>query len=218
MTQDTHPGTNPCPHTHTHTPQVELSKSPAVAAWLMDVARGRWSGESPLLTKQLEPAYVAACQIALAEPPGDSSVARAVTDALWRAMMVHGSSPAAAVSGLQVLARTAEADGLEDREQDSEEEEDAGEGRQLRVLRALLHHHKACSEVVKLCARYGLARVCSAVHACFSWLPSLSSMNLDYVHIAVPYRLLSISCSLWSEHWSQLDIMVWTCTFCCAGC
>jgi hypothetical protein len=141
----------------------------------MDVARGRWSGESPLPMKQS--AYMAACQIALAEAPGDSSVTRAVTDALWRAMMVHGSSLAAAVSGLQVLARTAAAGGLEDRdreedvgEEDVEEaghgalshhreggsderREDAGDKRPVRVLRALLHHHESCPEVVKLCAR-----------------------------------------------------------------
>jgi hypothetical protein len=169
--------TQPYPpsYTHAHTPQVELSQSPAVAAWLMDVARGRWSGESPLPLKQS--AYMAACQIALAEPLGDSSVARAVTDALWRAMMVHGSSPAAAVSGLQVLARTAAAGGLEDRdreedvgEEDAEEaghgalshpreggsderREDAVDKRPVRALRALLHHHESCPEVVKLCAR-----------------------------------------------------------------
>ena len=118
--------THPCPAplTHAHTPQVELSKSPAFAAWLMDVARGRWSGESPLPMKQSAYMARAACQITLAEPPGDSSVARAVTDALWRAMMVHGSSLSAAVSGLQVMARTAAAGGLEDRDR----EEDGGGG------------------------------------------------------------------------------------------
>ena len=91
--------------------------------------------------------------------------------------MVHGSSLAAAVSGLQVLARTAAAGGLEDRdreedvgEEDVEEaghgalshhreggsderREDAGDKRPVRVLRALLHHHESCPEVVKLCAR-----------------------------------------------------------------
>ncbi len=140
------------PYAHAHCPQAELSKSPDVAAWLMDVARGRWS-DFPIFTK---PAYMAACQIALAEPAGESSVAYTVTDALWRAIMKHGGAPAAAISGLQVLARTAEADGFEDREEDSDEDGDAEEGRQLRVIRTLLHHHKACSEVVKLCARYGL--------------------------------------------------------------
>ena len=169
--------TQPYPpsHTHAHTPQVELSKSPAVAAWLMDVARGRWCD----FAMTTQPAYMAACQIALAEPAGESSVAYTVTDALWRAIMKHGGSLAAAVSGLQVLARTAAAGGLEDRgreedvgAEDAAREEaghgalshhceggsderrvDAGDKRPVRVLRALLHHHESCPEVVKLCAR-----------------------------------------------------------------
>ena len=104
----------------------------------MDVARGRWC-DFPTIA---QPAYAAACQIALAEPPGESSVAYTVTNALWRAIMKHGGALAAAISGLQVLARTAEADGFEDREEDSDEDGDAEEGRQLRVIRTLLHHHK----------------------------------------------------------------------------
>ena len=137
----------------------------------MDVARGRWS-DFPIIA---QPAYAAACQIALAEPPGESSVAYTVTNALWRAIMKHGGVPAAAIRGLQVLARTAEADGFEDHEEDSDDEGDAqdsdSEGKQLRAVRTLLYCHKGCPEAVRLCARYELARVtgpCAVLSTCVS--------------------------------------------------
>ena len=139
----------------------------------MDVARGRWC-DFPTIA---QPAYAAACQIALAEPPGESSVAYTVTNALWRAIMKHGGSLAAAVSGLQVLARTAEADGFEDREEDSDDEPEGdaqdsdSEGKQLRAVRTLLYCHKGCPEAVRLCARYELACVtgpCVVLVTCVS--------------------------------------------------
>jgi hypothetical protein len=155
----------------------------------MDVARGRWS-DFPMTT---QPAYTAACQIALAEPAGESSVAYTVTDALWRAIMKHGGNPAAAISGLQVLARTAEADGFEDREEDSDDEGDAGEGRQLRVLRTLLHHHKACSEVVKLCARYGLGMRDPSVLLAVNPRLFLNSLAIVECHL----HQCSTTCVVW---------------------
>ena len=45
-----------------------------------------------------------------------------------------------------------------------ERREDAGDKRPVRALRALLHHHESCPEVVKLCARYGVCAVhCASV-------------------------------------------------------